>query len=652
MGGLKQTSDFQAVKRVVSSFPIPPTAHVLVDASVKTYTILRSHPQLAFQIFTLTPASKNIGDVVNAFCSRLLEAAEPIQPEKVEFHFEGATEKPPQRANNRWTKMNRAIRSLAKCRSKKRKKAARVEISRAMGRPPEWFTVLVMDWLQNRDYCCWYSYGGFESDFAIAERAATLNNRHAIVIVDSVDYDYVALTPPDSVDRLYSTIRGTKTTLSREELLQDLGLTHHQLLLACVLAGCDNAQQKLKRVGFKTARKIARMCWGIRYNDLKRALLAFRSDLSDEVIVDIFAQVVNLKEDFRWPTDKIWPQPPERYTPELLALLSSRGIIPGMWVDNFLIIVYQVSFIGRRTADNVQKRFFGKWPAVKPCLTPEVNIKSMLDNFLESRPKLMDLFNRRQRTGAEPNACTTTDARKIDMAKRSTVKLSFRPSDRLPSQAGLPKPKKRKRKKSLKKTLKDLENVQGEELAAKVDIAMDQLAVLESSLAPDGRFTLPLSQTLIGAVQELSQKFKDDVQDLDYNDPDASTEWKRLVKDFGLSARDDFKSDIEGIAAMVEKNELKRWTDKLYNFACTQLGTKGLRKTGESLAMRKENPCNVGVYSVGKIVDVVSPTLLGFISFLNSKLETLRQLENKLRAIITIRLLAVADPSSLVGYFK
>lgn len=160
-----------------------------------------------------------------------------------------------------------------------------------MGRPPHWFTQLLIDHLRAHWQVNAQLFDG-DGDVAIGHDASKVNSGVTIV---STDADFLALVPKDDVTLLSP--QGPYT-VSKRAVLKHLRVTSEQLAIAYLSSGCDNVSWKPKNFGFRAAIKIVKGCT---VNALYETQVAKRVDAGERAhVTAMFAKVRQVLATFGW----------------------------------------------------------------------------------------------------------------------------------------------------------------------------------------------------------------------------------------------------------------------------------------------------------------------------------------------------------------
>lgn len=127
-------------------------------------------------------------------------------------------------------------------------------ISAVYGRPSWFITIRVAHRMKSLGYSV-SACPDTESDWRICKWATQMYQTNKQVYVLSVDSDYLAFAPPQSVTHLASPQFSGISVVDKAELLKHSELSNFQLSLAFALAGSDNIHTKITGIGWSKAAK-------------------------------------------------------------------------------------------------------------------------------------------------------------------------------------------------------------------------------------------------------------------------------------------------------------------------------------------------------------------------------------------------------------
>jgi hypothetical protein len=235
---------------------------VLVDLSTELHLALARHHTIANNVFTADPDNlQQVQQVSVELANKILEQLAWLHPVDGEKRVEVIAEdlRPPSETNarRRARRLGQGLRSMLSNRPSQCFHG-RQSIAMAMGRPP----VFVMDGVCSILVASGYIVrrtAGVSADWTINYLAAHLRQTTNTnkVFVASRDLDYLALSPPTTIDHLLDT-RHQKKILSKFAVLEALDLSATRFFLAYCLAGNDNMATKLPRFGLIKSLQLVR----------------------------------------------------------------------------------------------------------------------------------------------------------------------------------------------------------------------------------------------------------------------------------------------------------------------------------------------------------------------------------------------------------
>ena len=259
----------------------------IIDGSYVLHAITRQR-NLGFDMFTVNPRSPlHVDLLAKRAVDVMLEFLKPLKitPENSAIFFEGRILKPRHDSYNkkRSGRISDSIR-IINCRyaekslkfAGRRRKRAKRAISSTYGRPPAFITIAIADEFTRRKFFADY-HETIESDFRICELAAAWKSGEAIVVANGdseipilfanslkrtmvvgSDSDFIALSPPGSVDQISKINHGTAVTVEKEAVKNELDLDDLKLFLAFSIAGCCNVPSHVNGIGWVKASQFAK----------------------------------------------------------------------------------------------------------------------------------------------------------------------------------------------------------------------------------------------------------------------------------------------------------------------------------------------------------------------------------------------------------
>ena len=138
------------VKKPLADFDWPAKTYAFVDASCEIHRLHARWPRLASAIFELSPMEERMGGMAKLYAMALLQQVPRLDGHAVEWVFKhrpakrGAVDRVKRRARN----LQHGVRNSYLSTSPGAKANGRRTIASAMGRPPWWFTTLVIQELR------------------------------------------------------------------------------------------------------------------------------------------------------------------------------------------------------------------------------------------------------------------------------------------------------------------------------------------------------------------------------------------------------------------------------------------------------------------------------------------------------------------------
>jgi hypothetical protein len=256
------TSRFRVFKRDSKTLDIKSDEYVFVDCSVLIHLLHIRHAELARTVFEIHAYSEDLDDVVYKYSAALINILRQVINidcgiDLIELVFEGQSD-----SNNtsiikrrvmRNKSLNKSIRGVYLGNGSAA--GSLKGLAGSIGRPKSWFVHKVINTIATHNGSLTASYCHNESaDSYIIKKARGMLQRKVTVV--SVDTDYVALSPCNTIDRLIDPIR--MRVMNKQEVLQSFGVTGIQLFLAYTLAGCDDLNTSIRGLGFAKSLKIAK----------------------------------------------------------------------------------------------------------------------------------------------------------------------------------------------------------------------------------------------------------------------------------------------------------------------------------------------------------------------------------------------------------
>lgn len=192
--------------------------------------------------------------LVEQYVTELKLSLEPLKSTdaKLMVAFEGLAKKPGslKRTKKRRRALNNAVRSIM--RNRNNNKALKT-LTHNMGRPPQWFTALVLAKLVEDGYSV---VGSFDESVQADDVIFGIAQQHSSgrVFVIGSDYDFIALAPENSIHALYDSKREKLVTVA--DVLDRAEMSADQLFATYCVSGCDDIETKLQRIGFKKATQL------------------------------------------------------------------------------------------------------------------------------------------------------------------------------------------------------------------------------------------------------------------------------------------------------------------------------------------------------------------------------------------------------------
>jgi len=262
MGG---SSGFaSAVKPLIATFESIGDDILLVDASYLFYGLPSG---LKYKLFMLERKNAHLEDVINKVSESIHQEIGKFKPSKyssVYIVFEDRASSKSIRRHRRGQKsnstiLNKAIREAFLSRSMKSKFSGKNKIAKAMGRPPQWISHLMMANLKSRGFNCLHARASVQADEVIIRIANHFSDNGFTVSVLGNDRDFIAFSKPNSINRIvYKEHRGL-VQLCWQTVADHLKLENPNLLpYAYAFGGCDDISTSIYRFGWTSAFKMAK----------------------------------------------------------------------------------------------------------------------------------------------------------------------------------------------------------------------------------------------------------------------------------------------------------------------------------------------------------------------------------------------------------
>lgn len=299
----------------------------LIDGSYILHSVMRQE-DLGYECFFADPAVPGQMDELAAKITvAMMKFVAPLQaePRNSVWFLEGRIAKPRHEsaAKSRSGRLSDAIKKRHRGEeSKMGRKFARRRwggfrrvISAVYGRPPPELTQLIGRKLAELGFAVSYD-DHLEADFRICDFAAqsklsslavldgnstqTIQRNSGSVMVVASDSDFVALSPPQSVDRMAKIQHGVVSVVEKGDVVKSLELEDpFKLLLAYCIAGCDNVTAHVNQVGWGRAYKfVANSDISLNSMDSLAAVPLSRGD--SETKQQMANEIRNVLEQFGW----------------------------------------------------------------------------------------------------------------------------------------------------------------------------------------------------------------------------------------------------------------------------------------------------------------------------------------------------------------
>ena len=242
-----------------------------VDGSVLLYTVSRRG--LGFETFISNPQDDDVVEklsdewvaaLVNSEEMAVLDGSN-VDKSHITWFFESRTDKSRhiQQTMQRIRKIKKAIKSLMEIKAPQYRRRAESKakklISSVFGRPAWWLTVIIANKLQALGYRIDLDSES-ESDHRITRWAVEMASKGEKVTVISVDSDYLAFSPPGSIEQMTSSVirePGQIQAIKKSEVLRIGEMTDLQLVIAFSIAGSDNIATHIDGMGwFRSVRYV------------------------------------------------------------------------------------------------------------------------------------------------------------------------------------------------------------------------------------------------------------------------------------------------------------------------------------------------------------------------------------------------------------
>lgn len=239
------------------------TAVFAIDCSVFLYQISRAG--LGWDSFQVDPLDEEAVDALAGKWAEQLHksiVAIKLPKDNITLFFEGTAsckQRHEKLKQGRTKKINAALKRMYRSTGEYNKLGSenikdRKAVSAVYGRPPWYLTLRVAHKMKAKGYSV-SACPDTESDWRICQWA---NEVQKDVYVLSVDSDYLAFSPPGSVNHLAFPNQDGLTVVHKAELINTSKLTPFQLVVAFALAGSDNIRTKIHGIGWYKAVKYVR----------------------------------------------------------------------------------------------------------------------------------------------------------------------------------------------------------------------------------------------------------------------------------------------------------------------------------------------------------------------------------------------------------
>lgn len=301
-----------------------------VDGSVSLYNVSRRG--LGYETFATNPndaqAVDKLADKWAAAVSDdfLAVTGRQYPKELIRVFFEGRPIKARhyKQSQGRTGKITKALKEMLKTQAPHLRHHAEItskkKISGVFGRPDWWLTKIIAEKLAALGYQIDIDSDS-ESDHRITRWAAKMASERKSVTVISVDSDYLAFSPPGSVDQMASTVPrnpGKIRVIKKADVLKACGLTDLQFVIAFAIAGSDNIATHIKWQGWYYAVRYVKKYIPVQWtaanfakrSPLKRlpGLIKWRK-ATKENVTELANNIVHKLGQFGWLDCALAPSP-------------------------------------------------------------------------------------------------------------------------------------------------------------------------------------------------------------------------------------------------------------------------------------------------------------------------------------------------------
>jgi hypothetical protein len=303
MGASPFASFLRKSKRLMLPEDIGVKTYVPIDTSRNIHNVLAKHPDLAAKVYWVDPHSNDAMQLAKQFTKELLNQVPSVLNLSNchrEWLFEDSSAKSDARKERKVQavseSLNDAVRDVLHFGMSDNHTA---KFAGNMGRPPWWFTMLVMNYLREQGEWVCFSRE-VEADILMGFRCAEMKAAGYQTLAWANDYDLTALVCPQSVDATF--VDGQ--IVVRNEVLLNLDCTPEDVLWAYCLSECDNVTRHIKFVG-------AAVAWDIVTNMTEFSFEAFVSSFrnvaprkilntSNARLKEVYVEIEGIKDEFYW----------------------------------------------------------------------------------------------------------------------------------------------------------------------------------------------------------------------------------------------------------------------------------------------------------------------------------------------------------------
>ena len=238
-----------------------------IDTSVALYRV--SWRGMGYKTFAANPQDEVAMDrLADEWTDELIDelrcvAAAPDIRSRVAWFFEEKIPKARHLKINIGSdrKKNRALRNMTGQCSPAKMKKCQTAISYSFGRPDWSMTLRIAHKIKQRGFGMVSAVKHSESDHRIARWACDISNQGGQTVVISVDSDYMAFAPPDSVSFMAYPLPHQPDHLKvvhKRDVLKEADMSCLQLVVSFGLAGTDNISAHIEGMGWYKSAQYSR----------------------------------------------------------------------------------------------------------------------------------------------------------------------------------------------------------------------------------------------------------------------------------------------------------------------------------------------------------------------------------------------------------